>query len=227
MVHVSPTVCIYSHVGEGGTTTRTPPPLTHTFADGLYWVGWSGYGMAAVAWSLAHRRRREEGGMQPSHETFWNGRLISQRIALKLCRTNGESFAQLLVKQDWLGQVRSRCSNQRPPGVQIRSPPRFFLNNGGSVTGIRAKLSIPRCTSILRHSTKMWVIFSIFYYYTGFSDPMSSTFWSKIGTCLKNHLKKKFKAKYKLKAPKNVDKKLFNMALSHFPTTDLLPQDKK
>ena len=127
---------------------------------------------------------------------------------------------------DWVRSGHGALTRDRL-GVRSDPPPRFFLNNGGSVTGIGAKLSIPRCTSILRHSTKMWAIFSIFSYYTGFSDPMSSTFWSKIGTCLKNHLKKKFKAKYELKAPKNADKKVFNMAISHFPTTELLPQDKK
>ena len=48
------------------------------------------------------------GLMQPPHEFFWAGRHTVWRIALKFSIAYGASFAQLLVKKIWSGQVRSR-----------------------------------------------------------------------------------------------------------------------
>ena len=44
----------------------------------------------------------------PPHEFFWAGRHIVWRIVLKFSIAYGASFAQLLVKKNWSGQVRSR-----------------------------------------------------------------------------------------------------------------------
>ena len=47
------------------------------------------------------------GLMQPSHEFFWAGRRTVWRIVLKFSIAYGASFAQLLVKKIWSGQVKS------------------------------------------------------------------------------------------------------------------------
>ena len=48
------------------------------------------------------------GWCNPSHEFFWAGRHTVWRIVLKFSIAYGASFAQLLVKKKWSGQVMSR-----------------------------------------------------------------------------------------------------------------------
>ena len=90
--------------------------------------------------------------------TFTQGTVTYMLERCKLFRFEIQCFGsfdsrRLLVVMFYAGHIKSYGNftfflfNSQPPGGRIR-PPRFFLNNVRSVTGIDAKLDIPFRTSI-------------------------------------------------------------------------------
>ena len=65
--------------------------------------------VAGATGALNPRQWRGGGGlMQPPMSFFCAGRYTVWSIVLKFCIAYGAYFAQLLVKKNWSGQVRSR-----------------------------------------------------------------------------------------------------------------------